>query len=138
MTGEVVNLRLARKRKLRAQSAAEADANRAKHGRTKAEKQVAAAEEARVQRAHQGRQLVRDQADEPLSQALCSRCLASVPMPTGIDLAALVLRTVYATDDLVFPAAATLGHPVYCHECSRETIALVVQSSVADSVAARR
>lgn len=135
---KVINLGRVRKANKRKAERIQADANRRKHGRTKAEKQVAAAEEARVQRAHQGRQLVRDQADEPLSQALCSRCLASVPMPTGIDLAALVLRTVYATDDLVFPAAATLGHPVYCHECSRETIALVVQSSVADSVAARR
>ena len=40
---EIVNLRLARKRKARADEATVADANRALHGRTKAEKQADAA-----------------------------------------------------------------------------------------------
>ena len=44
--GEVVNLRQARKRRDRAERAAEADANRAKHGRTIAERDAEAAEEA--------------------------------------------------------------------------------------------
>lgn len=39
--GEVVNLRIARKRKARTEKAAEADANRLKHGRSKAERQQA-------------------------------------------------------------------------------------------------
>ncbi|MBB4657948.1 DUF4169 family protein [Parvularcula dongshanensis] len=38
MAGEVVNLRLARKRKARAAKEADAAVNRASHGRTKAEK----------------------------------------------------------------------------------------------------
>jgi len=54
VTGEVVNLRLARKRKLRAQSAAEADANRAKHGRTKAERREETARREAAERALDG------------------------------------------------------------------------------------
>jgi hypothetical protein len=46
--GDVINLRTARKSKARATAATQADANRAKFGRTKAEKQVDAAEKARV------------------------------------------------------------------------------------------
>lgn len=47
MTAQVVNLRLARKARLRADAATAADANRAAFGRTKAEKQAMAAETAR-------------------------------------------------------------------------------------------
>lgn len=50
MTAEIVNLRQVRKAKARAQERREADANRAKHGRTKAERNHAAAESERVQR----------------------------------------------------------------------------------------
>ena len=39
MTGEVINLRLARKRKKRALKQAEADQNRISHGRSKADKE---------------------------------------------------------------------------------------------------
>jgi Domain of unknown function (DUF4169) len=45
---ELVNLRLARKRKARAERAGEAAANRAKHGATKAERQRLAHEDARA------------------------------------------------------------------------------------------
>ncbi len=51
---EIVNLRLARKAKKRADKAIEADANRARHGRTKAEKQRDRMEEDRVVRALDG------------------------------------------------------------------------------------
>ncbi len=44
MTSSVVNLRQARKRKARDEKAASADANRIAHGRTKAERDTAAAE----------------------------------------------------------------------------------------------
>jgi len=44
MMAEIVNLRLARKRKARKADAERADQNRALHGRTKAEKQRDAAE----------------------------------------------------------------------------------------------
>ena len=45
--GEVVNLRRIRKAKARAADAAQAAANRAAHGRTKAEQEIGAAEAAR-------------------------------------------------------------------------------------------
>lgn len=44
MTSSVVNLRQARKRQARAEMAAGADSNRIAHGRTKAERDSAAAE----------------------------------------------------------------------------------------------
>ncbi len=44
MTGEVVNLRLARKSRARAEAKATADANAAKHGLSKAERRQQAAE----------------------------------------------------------------------------------------------
>ena len=135
---KVINLGRVRKANKRRSEEAQAEANRRKHGRTKAEKQAVAAEEARALRAHQGRQRVGHRADEPLSRALCSRCLAPVPVPAGIDLAGLVLRTVYASDDLAFPAAAMPKHPVHCRACCSDAVALVVQASVAESVAARR
>lgn len=45
--GEVINLRLVRKRRARATAATQADANRRKFGRTAAEKQTDAAETVR-------------------------------------------------------------------------------------------
>ena len=47
---EIVNLRRARKQKSRAEAATEADAKRAKFGRSKAEKQGAAAEARRAEK----------------------------------------------------------------------------------------
>ncbi len=44
---EIINLRRARKAKSRADATAEADANRVRHGRTLAEREAEAAEEAR-------------------------------------------------------------------------------------------
>ena len=46
--GDVINLNRARKARRRAEKATEAEANRALHGRTRAEKQAAKAEQARV------------------------------------------------------------------------------------------
>ncbi len=48
--GEVVNLRMARKAKRREEAEAQAAANRALHGRTKAQKQADAQERARAER----------------------------------------------------------------------------------------
>lgn len=48
MTGEVVNLRLARKAKARAEAAGTAAANRARFGRTKGERDAEAREEERL------------------------------------------------------------------------------------------
>ena len=48
--GEVVNLRLARKAATRKAKDAEADANRARHGRTKAERATTTAEAERAAR----------------------------------------------------------------------------------------
>ena len=45
--GDVINLRLARKAKARVDAAAKAAENRARHGRTKAEKAAEAIEQAR-------------------------------------------------------------------------------------------
>lgn len=57
MTGEIVNLRLARKRKARAQAEADAAVNRAAHGRAKAEKKATAAREALEARRLDGHRL---------------------------------------------------------------------------------
>ncbi|WP_380877991.1 hypothetical protein ACFB49_15070 [Sphingomonas sp. DBB INV C78] len=46
--GEVINLRLARKAKARSDATAKAAENRAKHGRTKAQKAAEAVEQARL------------------------------------------------------------------------------------------
>ena len=54
---EVVNLRLARKAKLRAESDKSAAANRAKHGRTKAERERIKAEAERTARDLEGKKL---------------------------------------------------------------------------------
>ena len=45
--GQIVNLRIARKRKARADAAVHADASRAKHGRTKAQRDADAREATR-------------------------------------------------------------------------------------------
>lgn len=49
---DIVNLRQARKTKRRAEAEKTAAANRARHGRTKAEKQQAELEKQRADRAH--------------------------------------------------------------------------------------
>lgn len=54
---EVINLRLARKAKARAEADKQADANRAKHGRTKAERAHAKAEADRAARELDGKRL---------------------------------------------------------------------------------
>lgn len=46
--GEIVNLRQARKRKLRAGAVRDAAANRRKHGQSKAEREAARAERAKL------------------------------------------------------------------------------------------
>lgn len=51
---EIVNLRMARKARLRASDKAEAEANRAKHGRTKAERRMSEADAARLTRTVEG------------------------------------------------------------------------------------
>lgn len=57
---EIINLRAARKARTRADAAATADANRAKFGRSKAEKQTDAAEATRREKLLDGARL-----DEP-------------------------------------------------------------------------
>jgi hypothetical protein len=59
--GDVVNLRLARKAKRRADDARDADTARAKSGRTKAEREVARIEEARATRLLDGAKREPDQ-----------------------------------------------------------------------------
>ena len=54
---DVINLRLARKAKARAEADKSAAANRAKHGRTKADKTRAMIESQRVERDLQGKKL---------------------------------------------------------------------------------
>ncbi len=54
MSAGIVNLRQARKNRARATAGAEAAANRAAFGRTKAEKQADAAETARLERTLDG------------------------------------------------------------------------------------
>lgn len=62
---EVVNLRMARKRKERAEAEAKAASNRALHGQTKAEKNRQRAEQARLDRTVEG---ARREAEPPKSQ----------------------------------------------------------------------
>lgn len=52
--GDVINLRQARKARKRADDALSAEANRAKHGRTKAEKTLAEAERKRLEATVEG------------------------------------------------------------------------------------
>ena len=54
MTGKVVNLKAARKARARDEARAAADANAARHGRSKAERLRAAAEEDKAARDHEG------------------------------------------------------------------------------------
>jgi len=56
--GDVVNLRLARKAKMRTQAAADAAAQRALHGRTKADKRLMRDERARLDRVLDGAAIV--------------------------------------------------------------------------------
>jgi hypothetical protein len=51
---EIVNLRLARKARARAAGKAQAETNRARHGRTKGERRAAEAEAGRLTRAVEG------------------------------------------------------------------------------------
>lgn len=51
---EIVNLRMARKARARNEDKARADANRAQHGRTKAERKATQAEIARIDRTVEG------------------------------------------------------------------------------------
>lgn len=51
---EIINLRMARKAKARAAGKVQADANRARHGRTKAEREATEAEIARLNRTVDG------------------------------------------------------------------------------------
>ena len=55
MSGNVVNLRLFRKRKEREERAAEAAGNRAQHGRTKVERRFEEARRDAADRSHEGR-----------------------------------------------------------------------------------
>jgi hypothetical protein len=57
---EIINLRLARKAKKRRDATAQADANRAMHGRTRAEKAAAETERARAEKALDGAKLELD------------------------------------------------------------------------------
>jgi hypothetical protein len=58
---EVVNLRLARKARTRAGKAAEAEANRARFGESKAAKEVRRAEQQRTARQLDGARIERDE-----------------------------------------------------------------------------
>ncbi|MES2422274.1 MAG: DUF4169 family protein [Pseudomonadota bacterium] len=62
--GEVINLRLARKQRARAEAAVRADQNRRVFGRTAAEKAAEAAVKARIEATLDGARL--DGADKPL------------------------------------------------------------------------
>ncbi|HKT86595.1 MAG TPA: DUF4169 family protein [Novosphingobium sp.] len=57
---EIVNLRMARKARARAAGTAQADANRAKHGRSKAERRTSEAEAARLARTVDGAKREKD------------------------------------------------------------------------------
>ena len=61
MAGEVLNLRLARKRKARSEREAQAAANRVVSGRAKAEKSVSVAEKDRAERVHVAHRRVTDE-----------------------------------------------------------------------------
>jgi hypothetical protein len=63
VAAEIVNLRLGRKRKTRAEARARADANAARHGQAKAERSLRAAREDLEARRLDGHR--REDADEP-------------------------------------------------------------------------
>lgn len=64
MTGEVVNLRQVRKRKSRAEKDAQAQRNRAEFGRTKTDKTIAEAEQARRERDLDGKRRTLPELDQ--------------------------------------------------------------------------
>lgn len=75
MTKNVVNLNKFRKQKQRDERAKQAEVNRVKHGRTKAEKERALAEQTRFARLIEGKRL-----EEPLRMLFnpsCSKCRAA-------------------------------------------------------------
>ncbi|ADM08862.1 hypothetical protein PB2503_03937 [Parvularcula bermudensis HTCC2503] len=57
MSGDLINLRLARKRKARAEKERQAAANRATHGRSKADRQFGAADREKQSQRHEGHRL---------------------------------------------------------------------------------
>jgi hypothetical protein len=57
---EIINLRMARKAKAKAQSTQKAEANRALHGQTKAQKRATADEQARIASNVDGAKLDKD------------------------------------------------------------------------------
>lgn len=59
--GEVVNLRLARKAKARAEAERKADENRAKFGQTKTVRKQTAAEKKRADKAHEAGRIEKDE-----------------------------------------------------------------------------
>lgn len=65
MSGEVVNLRLARKRKAREEAEAAASANRTKFGRSKQEKQLTGALRTMEAQRIKGKKLERDKTGAP-------------------------------------------------------------------------
>lgn len=58
MAADVVNLRMARKRKQRAEREAQAEKNRFEHGRSKADREAARLENERGRRAHDAGRLI--------------------------------------------------------------------------------
>lgn len=61
MSGDVVNLRMARKRRQRAERETAAAENRARHGRTKAERLFEDARRDAADRGHHGRRIGEDE-----------------------------------------------------------------------------
>lgn len=64
MTGEIINLKRARKAKARTAREAEADANRLRFGRTKAERQLSSAKDELAARRLDGHRLTREDDDD--------------------------------------------------------------------------
>ncbi len=69
MSAEIVNLRMARKRKARSDREAETENNRRKHGRTKEEKQAADRERSGLKRKVDGHRLSDGSQSEDLPKA---------------------------------------------------------------------
>lgn len=61
MSGDIVNLRMARKRRQRAEREVEAAENRAKHGRTKVERRFEDARRDAADRGHDGHRIGEDE-----------------------------------------------------------------------------
>ena len=129
---KVINLRRARKAKEREDRLKQAEANRRKHGRSGGEKKAARAEVQRLERAHRGAR--REGRDEP-REAVCARCLGPVAVPE-LSLEGQRERTVYAADDLAFPAIALPQGKTRCEACDADVVPLVVRAEVASSIAA--